>query len=986
MRTGAPITSESARQPPRQPSGRSLVNERPPLSRRIAQLAGICGIVGALAVPGRAAAQNTGSIFGRVVDASTGEALQDALFVVEGTTLRTSSAPDGRFILVAVPFGDRVVTVSLLGYATTMVEGVRVRPGQPARVLVELDREALELEEIRVEVERVRLVEPEVSATHELIQARELRELPIDEVSQAIELAPGVSDGHFRGGRIGQEAYVVDGLEFKNQFEASSQGPALEHPAAALEEIEVVTGGLGARFGSALSGVVHYTTRRGDPDRWRGAAAVRTDQWAPQRVFRGFTALTASGGGPAPVLGRGSVVFASVLAQGMLDAEPRARGLTCLRRGDGDAELDALIEGVAADPATSGMVCPYSAAAFPHQAGDKLLAFARLDRPIRGGLALTTTLLHNRVQSGLYTSEFKYNPDHQLGRRADGTLATASLDWSRQGLGGGAHVALRGSAMRLDRYLGVVDPDSRARRRTLAGFGPARLAFLGEEFARSPVRDQLRSGSPLPGYAPPGGSVGSPFGPAAEGIFFTEGTPGIANWTRTEFVGADLFAELLSSAGHVLSAGGGTKLYRVESYERARSFLAGSSPNYALFYPGAVSAFVDARLLAEDDITLTLGARIDAFRAGLDYRHDRVDHLAPGTRAGWRVGVNPRVGVSGPVPGTAGRVAFRLNYGQVAQPPDFRFFLDTTLGDSLRTDIRRQGNPDLAFEKGTNLEFGVTHQIGENAGVSLVGFRKELNNLVTGSLRFAGFSKGQFTGGDFGTVRGAEMSIRVRWPWLRLRLGYALQKAVGVVSTALDPEIEDPDATREEFPLAFDRRHSGNLAVFAGRAAGEDDRRWGLALAAAAKSGYPLDRQLLEGEHEGAGRGLIRFLPWIVQLDLRATLELGDLPGCADCRWRVVVDGRNLLDRENILALRRDTGTIAPPATEVLELARGGPGGSIPRESPRYSALADLDGNGRITDLEYRTVRLAAALDRLDPSLFYDEPLQLRLGFEVGFR
>ncbi|MYK68653.1 MAG: hypothetical protein F4020_03570, partial [Gammaproteobacteria bacterium] len=540
--------------PPPDVSRRGVVNGRFLPGRRIERLLVLSVLVGALAVPARATAQNAGSILGRVVDASTGVVLQDVLLVVEGTELRTSSAPDGRFILVAVPFGDRAVTVSLLGYTTTTVEGVRVRPGQPARVLVELEPEALELDEIRVEVERVRLVEPEVSATHELIQARELRELPIDEVSQAIELAPGVSDGHFRGGRIGQEAYVVDGLEFKNQFEASSQGPALEHPSDALEEIEVVTGGLGARFGSALSGVVHYTTRRGDPERWRGAAAVRTDHWAPEPTFRGFAALTASGGGPAPVLGRGSVVFASLLAQGMLDAEPRARGLTCLRRGDGDGELDALIERVTGDPATAGLTCPYTAAAFPHQAGDKLLAFARVDRPIADGLALTTTLLHNRVQSGLYTSEFKYNPEYQLGQRADGTLATASLDWSRQGLGGGAHVTLRGSAMRLDRYLGVVDPDSRARRRTVAGFGPARLAFLGEEFVRSPVQDQLRSAAPVPGYLPPGGSVGSPFGPAAEGIFHTEGTPGIANWTRTGFVGADLFAELLSSAGHVLSA------------------------------------------------------------------------------------------------------------------------------------------------------------------------------------------------------------------------------------------------------------------------------------------------------------------------------------------------------------------------------------------------------------------------------------------------
>ena len=778
------------------------------------------GIACVLALPAPVLGQNAGSILGRVVDATTGEPRAGALLTVGGTDLRTTSADDGRFIVVAVPLGERSLTVELIGYARTTIEGIRVRAGRPVRVTVELAREALELDQVLVEVERVRLVEPEVSATHELIEARELRELPIDEVSQAIELAPGVSDGHFRGGRIGQEAYVVDGLEFKNQFEASSQGPALEHPADALEEIEVVTGGLGARFGSALSGVVRYTTRRGDPVRWRGAASVRSDQWAPEPLFLGFTALTASVGGPAPVLGRGSVVFASVLAQGMLDAEPRGRGLTCLRPGDGDADMDALIERVVRDPAGADLACPYTAVAFPHQAGDKLLAFARADRPVAPGLALTTTLLHNRVQSGLYTSEFKYNPDYQLGQRSAGTLATASLDWARQGIGGGAHLTLQGSVMRLDRYLGVVDPESRANRGTLAGFGPGRLDFLGEDFVRSPVERQLRSGSPVPGYLRPGGSVGSPFGPAAEGIFFTEGTPGIANWTRTEFVGGDLFGELLSSAGHVLATGAGARLYRVESYERARSHLAGSAPTYALFYPGALSAFAEVRLAAEDEVTVTFGGRVDAFRAGLDFRHDRVDFLAPGTRAGWKIGINPRIGVSGPVPGTDGRVAFRFNYSRVAQPPDFRFFLDTTLGDSLRTDIRRQGNPDLAFEKGTSYEFGLTRQIGESTGISLVGFRKKVNNLVTGSLRFAGFSEGQFTAGDFGTVRGAEMSVRARWPLMRVRFGYALQKAVGVVSTALDPEIADAEDGREEFPLAFDRRHAANLALFAGRSAG----------------------------------------------------------------------------------------------------------------------------------------------------------------------
>jgi hypothetical protein len=57
----------------------------------------------------------------------------------------------------------------------------------------------------------------------------------------------------------------------------------------------------------------------------------------------------------------------------------------------------------------------------------------------------------------------------------------------------------------------------------------------------------------------------------------------------------------------------------------------------------------------------------------------------------------------------------------------------------------------------------------------------------------------------------------------------------------------------------------------------------------------------------------------------------------------------------------------------------------IPLESPDYSTLADLNGDGLITAGEARTVRLAAAIDRYDPSLYFGEARQLRLGLEIAF-
>lgn len=941
--------------------------------------------------PPAVAGQSAGRILGQVTDRDSGEPLAGAQVELLRYDRGTLANEEGRFIIVAVPPGEHAIRVTMIGYQTQELEGVQVRADRATQVDVELRSEAVEVEGVVAEVERIRLVEPEINVTHEVVLGTELREMPLDAVEEAVELAPGVSDGHFRGGRIGQEVYVVDGLEFKNQFEASSQGSVLELPPTALQEVEVVTGGFGAQFGTALSGVVRYVTRRGDPEEWEGRASFRTDHWAPDGIFRGFNALSASAGGPLSFLSDGTTLYADVLLHGMRDADPRARGLTCLEPQDADADLAGLIRTFQGDARTRSLHCPFTDSSFPHQKGEKVIGFLRLDHRFTDETNLSATLLRNRLQRQLYTSEFKYNPTYQLGQKAQSTLATLSLNWNGQGTGRGFRVTARGSALRIDRYLGVVDPGVFEDRTDLGGFGLSEWDFLGEDFVRRDINEQLREGGAVPGYREPGGFTGSPFGPAAEGIFFTEGTPDIANWTRTEFLGGDLEAEVLSAEGHVLRGGFNSRFFRIQSYERVLAYLPGSAPNYTRFYPASVSGYAEVLLSAADEVTIQVGGRVDAFKAGLDFREDRADFNSPVLETGWKATVTPRIGVSAPIPGTEGNTAFRFNFSQVSQPPDFRFFLDTTIGDSLRTEIRRQGNPDLAFEKGTSYEAGISHRLGESLGLSLVGFRKELTNLVTGSLQFQGIAENQFTTGDFGTVNGVELAVRGRWPGLRLRGGYALQKATGVVSGAFDEsgpaggggddEPEEPEI-RREFPLDFDRRHSIDLAVFAGRAAGDPTRSWGLSVIGAVQSGFPFVR---DPEAAGLAEDLPENLPWNYEVDVRLSREMGRVPGC-DCTWRIMADGRNALDADNVRALRGATGTVAPSREQVQRLAdQSVPQGPIPLENPRYDAGADLDRDGLITDSELRTVRQAAALDRFDPSLFFGKALQLRMGVEVTF-
>ena len=108
--------------------------------------------------------------------------------------------------------------------------------------------------------------------------------------------------------------------------------------------------------------------------------------------------------------------------------------------------------------------------------------------------------------------------------------------------------------------------------------------------------------------------------------------------------------------------------------------------------------------------------------------------------------------------------------------------------------------------------------------------------------------------------------------------------------------------------------------------------------------------------------------------------------GCTTCHIRLVLDVRNLLDQRNIVALRRDTGGLAPSLETVEGLAAESTTASfpIPRESERYSPLADLDGDGLIVESEFDAARLGAAIDRNDPSLLFGPGRYILLGLEIG--
>ena len=258
-----------------------------------------------------------------------------------------------------------------------------------------------------------------------------------------------------------------------------------------------------------------------------------------------------------------------------------------------------------------------------------------------------------------------------------------------------------------------------------------------------------------------------------------------------------------------------------------------------------------------------------------------------------------------------------------------------------------------------------------------------------------------FGNADAGSVKGAELMFeRELRGGFGVRVAYTLQQAAATATDAfllnrlisIDPITGDTiRPARAEFPLDFDRRHTATLILRSRISDGTGPRLVrvrplaGLEAAAIVQlgSGLPFSRS------NAAGDSLLGLpndsrLPGTFTLDLlvRRPLRLGGARG-------VYLDVRNLLNRRNVVAVRRDTGQPGLDSPGIMALAEAAYAAhpeEIPFESARYRAYADTDGNGYIEGRnELFPLYLAAAQDFTQPLFAYGPPRLVRLGLEFLF-
>src|SRR5690606_11821738 len=124
---------------------------------------------------------------------------------------------------------------------------VLVRAGEIVRADIRLAPTAVQLQDLVAVGVQDPILDPLATQTVQRISAEDFRRLPVSSLEDAIALQAGVVGESFRGGRVGQQAFIIDGLGVKNQLDASTNGVGIRFPPDLITEAQIITNGSSAR-------------------------------------------------------------------------------------------------------------------------------------------------------------------------------------------------------------------------------------------------------------------------------------------------------------------------------------------------------------------------------------------------------------------------------------------------------------------------------------------------------------------------------------------------------------------------------------------------------------------------------------------------------------------------------------------------------------------------------------------------------------------
>src|SRR5947207_12893533 len=247
------------------------------------------------------AQQPTGTVSGRVTDASIGRGLPNVQILVTGTRIGAVTGPNGEYTLIGVPVGSRTLTVRRIGYQPT-IQAVTVALGSTT-VDIALNVSAVNLSEVVVTGTGTATEKRKVGTNIATVDSSVISRAEAVTVDQAMQgKIPGAqitqNSGSPGGGGISvrlrgvnsfisgsDPLYIVDGVIVDNGSaqladlgtRANAQNRLADFNPDDIEHIEVTRGAAAAAlYGSrANNGVVQIFTKRGTIGKAHYTASTR---------------------------------------------------------------------------------------------------------------------------------------------------------------------------------------------------------------------------------------------------------------------------------------------------------------------------------------------------------------------------------------------------------------------------------------------------------------------------------------------------------------------------------------------------------------------------------------------------------------------------------------------------------------------------------------------------------------------------------------
>ncbi|MGB9772580.1 MAG: TonB-dependent receptor [Bacteroidota bacterium] len=820
-------------------------------------------------------AGQTGKIAGRVLDAQTGEALVGVSVVIEGTYMGAATDVEGYYYIANVPPGRYTVVFTMVGYQKTLVRNVDVRIDLTTTLDIRLRQSVVELgKEVLVEAQRP-LVQKDLTSTAVTVSHEEIKMMPVEEIQQVINLQAGVIDGHFRGGRLGEVTYLIDGIPVTDPHSGQM---SVEVEKNSIREMEVISGTFNAEYGQAMSGVVNIVTEEGGQSFHGSFSSYLGDYFTAHKdVFPNVGRLNSLGTRDAQFTLSGPSYLWRQLTFFLTGRYYYDRGYLFGKR----------VYNVTDD-------VPY----FPNpnnrsvyinrNTGDG--AYVPMNPYRRYSLNAKVTYRLPELKfsySFFWDDNFNKYYDHSFAWTPDGIMSHFRTNWIHN-----LQVSYIPSQSTFYTFKVSVN------RYNYQG-------YLYKDPYDPRYVDPYR-GSPMSAYTfRSGGNQG--------GRYERQTLSNIFQWQ----VSSQLTKE------HKVGAGVELRLHRIFDHDYE---IVNMTPNqydsttgapiFTLGYrelgtlgnleythwPREFSAYIQDKMEYEMMI-INAGIRFDYFDPNAKLlvdlrnptRNPSFPHAGEMRGAKVKMQMSPRLGISFPITDEG---IIHFSYGHFFQIPAFSSLYYNSdyivlPGVSLSSIT---GNPDLDAERTVMYEIGLQQVLFTNIALDFTVYYRDIRNLLGMEIinTYEGFKYARFINRDYGNVKGFILTLDKRFSnYFSAKLDYTFQVAEG---NASDPyavynnnQTEPPiESNKTVVPLDWDQRSTLNLAVTVG-----EPGSWTVGLVFQYGSGFPYteDIRVSKGlRFENGGRK-----PSTYNMDLRAEKRFR----LFGLEWSVFLLSYNLLDIKN---------------------------------------------------------------------------------------